>query len=140
MDRDALRLLVSMHRLTRQVRLDSMTQSLHPTQFVVLVLVSELQPVRIGTIATHVPCPQPTATMAVAALENAGLVRREPDEVDKRATNVALTDEGRKAITAMVHGATEALSARLDRLDDADRKLVLDAGAVLARLAEADPQ
>lgn len=138
MDQEVLRLVVAMHRLTRRARRGALPTSLHPTQFVALMTVAELQPIRIGAIATHVPCPQPTATMAVAALETAGLVRRQPDADDRRAVVVVLTSKGQREIETLAKSATATVGARLDRLSEEERRLVLDAGAVLARMTEDD--
>lgn len=136
MAQEALQLLVSMHRIVRHLRRNRTTTAMHPTQFLALMLIADEQPIRIGEIAARVPCSQPTATTTVAGLEEAGLVRREPDPVDGRATAVVLTDAGAETVEASGRQAAEELAKLLSRLDDADRKLVLEAGAVLARVTD----
>ena len=133
---EALQLLVSMHRIVRHLRRSRTTTLLHPTQFLALMLIADEQPIRIGEIAARVPCSQPTATTTVAGLEEAGLVRREPDPVDGRATAVVLTGAGASTVEASGRQAAEELANLLSRLDDADRTLVLQAGAVLARVTD----
>ncbi|TCO47644.1 DNA-binding MarR family transcriptional regulator [Kribbella antiqua] len=136
MAQETLQLLVAMHRIVRHLRRTRTTTVLHPTQFLALMLIADEQPIRIGEIAARVPCSQPTATTTVAALESAGLARREQDPVDGRATAVVLTDAGRDMVDASGRQAAEELAKLLRRLDDDDRELVLRAGSVLSRLAD----
>ncbi|WP_433164837.1 MarR family winged helix-turn-helix transcriptional regulator [Kribbella sp. CA-247076] len=136
MAQEALQLLVSMHRIVRHLRRSRTTSALHPTQFLALMLIADEQPIRIGEIANRVPCSQPTATTTVAALEDAGLVRREPDPGDGRATAVVLTAAGAEMVEASGRQAADELGKLLRRLDDPDRDLVLRAGAVLAQIAD----
>lgn len=67
------------------------------------------RPHRTGELATTSQVSQPTASSAVASLEARGLVTRERDPGDRRATLVVLTDAGRTMFTA----ATERI---LDRV------------------------
>jgi DNA-binding MarR family transcriptional regulator len=133
---ETLQLLVSMHRIVRHLRRSRSTAVMHPTQFLALMLVADEQPLRIGEIANRVPCSQPTATTTVASLEEAGLVRREPDPVDGRATAVVLTETGAATIEASGRQAAEELSKLLRRLNEEDRALVLKAGEALSRIAD----
>ncbi|NIK54941.1 MarR family winged helix-turn-helix transcriptional regulator [Kribbella shirazensis] len=136
MAQEALQLLVSMHRIVRHLRRSRTTTLMHPTQFLALMLIADEQPIRIGEIAARVPCSQPTATTTVAALEEAGLVRREADPVDGRATAVVLTEAGAATVEASGRQAAEELAKLLDRLDESDRTLVFQAGAILARVTD----
>ena len=133
---ETLLLLVSMHRIVRHLRRSRTTPVMHPTQFLALMLIADEQPIRIGEIATRVPCSQPTATTTVAALEEAGLVRREPDPVDGRATAVVLTEAGAATVQASGQQAADELSHLLDRLPEEDQALVLKAGEALSRMAK----
>jgi DNA-binding MarR family transcriptional regulator len=135
-EQDSLRLLVGMHRIVRHLRRTSASSTLHPTQFIALLLIGDDQPIRIGEIASRVPCSQPTATTTVAALEAAGLARRQSDLLDGRATAVVLTARGDEMVKAAGAHAVEDLTQLLDRLSDDDRALVLSAGAVLSRMAD----
>ena len=136
MAQETLQLLVAMHRIVRHLRRTRTTTVLHPTQFLALMLIADEQPIRIGEIAARVPCSQPTATTTVAALDSAGLARREQDPVDGRAIAVVLTDAGAEMVDASGRQAAEELGKLLRSLDPADRELVLKAGAVLARVAD----
>ncbi|WP_238176762.1 MarR family winged helix-turn-helix transcriptional regulator [Kribbella albertanoniae] len=134
LEQGTLQLLVSMHRIVRYLR-RSRSAVLHPTQFLALMLIADEQPIRIGEIAARVPCSQPTATTTVAALEEAGLVRREPDPVDGRATAVVLTEAGATTVADSGRQAAEELDKLLHRLTPEERTQVLQAGDLLDRIA-----
>lgn len=136
-EQDTLRLLVGMHRIVRHLGRTSASSALHPTQFIALLLIADEQPIRIGTIASRVPCSQPTATTTVAALETAGLARRQADVLDGRATAVVLTPRGAAVVEAAGRHAVDDLTKLLDHLSEDDRALVLAAGEVLSRMADA---
>ncbi|MCP2170319.1 MarR family winged helix-turn-helix transcriptional regulator [Goodfellowiella coeruleoviolacea] len=134
--REALSLVVALHRLVRSLRHTSKAAGLQPTQLVVLSQLMESGPMRIGELAVRVPCSQPTATTVVTSLETAGLVRREPDPADGRATRVLITDEGRTTIISVAHGEAELLSERMARLPEAERAALANLTPVLRHLAE----
>jgi DNA-binding MarR family transcriptional regulator len=54
-------------------------------------------------------------------LEEAGLVRRTPDDTDRRRTRVALTERGRATIDAAMDAHVRGLDDLLGFLDDAER-------------------
>ncbi|QWF78838.1 MarR family winged helix-turn-helix transcriptional regulator [Amycolatopsis sp. CA-230715] len=133
---DALRVVIAMHRLMRSLRRSSNTGSVHPTQLIVLALLAQHGPMRVGALAERVPCSQPTATTAVAGLEEAGLVQREPDPRDGRATHVVATTAGEETMRSFARCEAEALADKLSELPPEDLELLLDATPVLAALAE----
>jgi DNA-binding MarR family transcriptional regulator len=77
--------------------------------------------VRPGALAKHLGIAPRSATEVVDALEQRGLVRRETDPDDRRATLVVVTDAGRELAAAV----RKARAAETDRafagLPDADR-------------------
>lgn len=133
---DALRVVIAMHRLLRSLRRSSSTGSVHPTQLIVLALLAQHGPMRVGALADRVPCSQPTATAAVAGLEEAGLVQREADPSDGRATHVVATTAGEETMRSFAHCEAEALAGKLSELPAGDLKLLLDATPVLTALAD----
>lgn len=135
-ERETLQLLVGMHRIVRHLGRAGASTTLHPTQFIALLLIEDDQPIRIGEIATRMPCSQPTATTTVAALEAAGLARRQADVQDGRATSVVLTPDGDEMVKAVGQRAVDDLAKLLDRLSSDDREVVLAAGAILSRMAD----
>ncbi|MGW7417132.1 MarR family winged helix-turn-helix transcriptional regulator [Streptomyces sp. NPDC054863] len=138
-DDDVRDLVVSLHRLLRSLRRAAPAGCLQPTQVIVLSLLYEKSPARIGELAAKVPCSQPTATAAVAALETRGLVRRESDPTDGRASSVRLTARGAETLTEVARDEAEVLAARLATLDAEQARAVVSLAPLLRRLAEAGP-
>jgi DNA-binding MarR family transcriptional regulator len=82
------------------------------------------RPRRITELARLVGLTQPRITTLVQALEERGLVTREPDPGDGRAVLVGLSEEGRALVVA-----------RRRRIADALTERGLDAGEVVAGAA-----
>jgi DNA-binding MarR family transcriptional regulator len=139
-EEDALRVVISLHRLLRSLRRATPAQAVQPTQLIVLTLLLETGPLRIGTIAERVPCSQPSATHVVAGLESDGLVRRERDPEDGRATRIMITDKGLSTIKSLAHGQAQELARRLGSLSNDDVTTLLAADPVLRALADADTE
>lgn len=131
-----LPMVVAMHRLLRGLRRDGGGTSVPPTQLIVLAVLREHGPLRIGELAHRIPCSQPTATTVVAAMVGEGLVRRNPDPVDRRATEVVATEEGLALLRSVAVGEAERLAELLAGLSTAERETFLAAAPVLARLAD----
>ncbi|WP_297549349.1 MarR family transcriptional regulator [Amycolatopsis sp.] len=131
---EALRLVVSLHRLLRSLRRAGGPLNIPPTQLIVISQLIEFGPLRIGEIAERVPCSQPTATTSVASLESGGYVYREPDPTDGRAIRVLVTDAGREVLQSVAHSEAAILVERLRLLPDEDVVTVLAADPVLRAL------
>ncbi|MFD9733692.1 MarR family winged helix-turn-helix transcriptional regulator [Umezawaea sp. NPDC059074] len=139
-NQEALQLVVAVHRLVRSLRQTATVRRLQPTQMLVLSELAMHGPMRIGEIAVRALCSQPTATTVVTGLEASGLVHREPDPADGRATIVELTGPGREMIISMAHGEAELLSDRLAQLTPSEQELLLAATPLLRRLGEPTQQ
>lgn len=136
-DDAALQLVVSLNRLTRSLRRAAAAGGIQPTQLAVLAMLTQRGPSRIGEIATWVPCSQPTATAAVLGLETAGLIRREPDPTDGRASRVLATERGTAALAEVARGEAEVLAERLVSLRPDEVRRLAEIEPLLRRLAEA---
>lgn len=76
---------------------------------------------RLSTLAEHLHIAPRSTTEVVDGLEERGLVARQPDPDDRRATLVALTDEGTRVGTA-IRAARDAEAERFfGDLNDADQ-------------------
>jgi DNA-binding MarR family transcriptional regulator len=133
---EAVDIVIAMHRLTRRLRRAAHTSAVHPTQLIVLALVTQYGPLRIGEIARRVPCSQPTATTAVAGLLGSGFVEREPDPTDGRAIRVAVTDAGRAILQSFAHSEAEVLAALMSTIPAEDARVLREAGRILGTLAD----
>lgn len=92
-----------------------------PSQARALRIVTELGPVRLSVLAEHLRIAPRSATEVVDALEERGLVARQPDPDDRRATCVVPTAEGDRLRGALGRARRAATEERLAVLDDADR-------------------
>ncbi|HEV7933785.1 MAG TPA: MarR family transcriptional regulator [Actinomadura sp.] len=137
---EALQVVIAMHRLLRRLRRAGDTSAVHPTQLIVLALLDQHGPLRIGELAGRVPCSQPTATTVVAGLQRAGLVHREPDPTDGRAAQVVLTEAGRRTLQSFADSEAEALATLLSAIPADDLSLLLAAGPILGTLADLPAQ
>ncbi|KUL38462.1 MarR family transcriptional regulator [Streptomyces sp. NRRL F-4489] len=136
-DETVLELVISLHRLTRSLRRSATAGSIQLTHISVLALLSQRGPSRIGEIAQWVPCSQPTATAAVLGLESAGLVRREADPDDRRASRVLVTEQGIAALADVARGEAQVLARRLAALRPEEARRLAAVEPLLRRLAEA---
>jgi DNA-binding MarR family transcriptional regulator len=91
---------------------------------------------RPGELAEHLRIAPRSATEVVDDLARLGYAQRRPDPVDRRATQVVLTDEGVETNEA-IQAAREAEGERFfATLDTEDRAVLL---RVLRRLLDDDP-
>lgn len=134
---EALQLVVAMHRLLRGLRRAAGVPGPHATQLVVLSLLAQNGPLRVGELAARVPCSQPTVTLTVSGMRAAGLATSEPDPDDGRASRVAITPEGRRVLESVAEGEARELAGLSGQTGPADAALLRAVIPLLERLAEA---
>jgi DNA-binding MarR family transcriptional regulator len=115
---------------------DAPQDSLSRTAAATLSVLDRLGPHRVTTLAEHESVSQPAMTGLVHRLESSGLVTREPDPADGRASLVAITPVGLKQLTARRAAHEAAIAARLDLLGSDDRALLAAAVPALTHLTE----
>ena len=93
-------------------------------------------PTRVSDLARLEGVTQPAMTGLVNRLEGEGLVTRSADPTDARAALVTITAAGRAFVEARRAERVRVLSARIDRLPDADRDAILAALPALDRLSK----
>ena len=86
---------------------------------------------RIGTM-------EPTTLSAIAAMEQAGIVRRERDPVDRRKIRVYLTEKGRSLETEMLPLAIQTVGSAVRSLSPSQLDQLLAMLATIQRDLEAD--
>jgi DNA-binding MarR family transcriptional regulator len=91
------------------------------------------QPLRLSELAARLGIVPRSATSVVDDLEAAGLVERQPDPNDRRATLVDLTPDGRQILTTLRKNRREVMLTQLSRLTPADQQTLIH---LLQRLAE----
>jgi DNA-binding MarR family transcriptional regulator len=133
---EALQLVIAMHRLQRGLRKAADIAAPHPTQLIVLALLAQHGPLRIGELASRIPSSQPTATLTVAGLQSAGLVSREADPADGRAARVLITEDGQRTLQSLAKGEAEALADLLAAVGEEDLRILRAAIPLLTGLAD----
>lgn len=97
---------------------------LSPTQAHILAHLVQRGPARITAVAEEMAVTQPTASDAASALQRKGLVRKQPDPADARASLLHPTAKGRK-LARRTDGWPDALLSALDRLDSSQTEAFL---------------
>lgn len=100
-----------------------------------LRVVGRHEPTRLGAVAEHLRIAPRSVTGVVDALEDRGLVAREPDPDDRRATRVSLTPTGRTALGELDVARAADHEAFFARLGERDRATL---ARILGRLLEDD--
>jgi DNA-binding MarR family transcriptional regulator len=133
-------LVLASAKLVRQVRA-AVPGDLSMAQSRVLALLRDAgAPLRVSQLTERERCAQPTMTALVSRLEAAGYVSRQADARDRRAVRVALTPAGLDALAEVGDATAAVLAPRLARLDDAGRRTLRDAAALLDHLTREDLQ
>lgn len=94
-------------------------------------------PAMVGELAEHLGVTPSTMSLTLSRMEAAGLVRRERDPLDRRVTNVRLTDAGLRAREAGRELDPHRLTRMLDLLLPAERAEALRALTLLGSAADA---
>ena len=134
----ASELRFALFRLTRRLRCVRAVDAMSDAQLAALGALRAHGRRTLSGLAEHERVTAPTMSATVNGLEDLGLVRRVPDEDDRRRVYVEITDEGEKVVAATVRRRDEALADMIAELDlDADELAVLRAAApVLRKVAE----
>lgn len=91
-------------------RLTSGVEGVDATTYPVLSGLARVGPVTATKLAEAIGMDRTVTTRYATRLQEAGLIARRPDPADARATRLALTDEGERAVTAL-RGAMESFVA-----------------------------
>ena len=85
----------------------------------------------LGRLAAAEHVRPPTMTRLVGALEEAGLVRKEPSADDRRSVQISATPAGRRLMQAARQRRIRALAARLEGLSQGDLETLARAAALM---------
>jgi len=116
----AARLRLAISRLHRRIRVDA-RGSIPPLQLSALVTIEQHAPLRLSELARREAVAAPTMSRVLAALDDGGLVVREPDPQDARGVLITLSVEGVRRLAEVRRHRTAIIARRLARLDDAQR-------------------
>ncbi len=132
----AVRLRMAIARLFRRIERTRAGIALTPSETTVLSAVVRTGPLRLSDLAWAEGMNPTMLSRLIRDLEEAGLVRRKVDQVDRRATFAEATPAGRRLHEKIRTERSDALSAALVLLSE-DEQRALSAGLpVLETLAD----
>lgn len=117
------RLYLAIGRLSRLLRRTG-SPGLGPGAVSALATLARCGPMRLGDLAAKEGVAPPTLSRIVAALVEAGYVRRDPDPQDGRAWLATPTDEGERMVSGVRSARVHELQRRIERLP-AERRAAL---------------
>lgn len=115
---------------------DAPQDSLSRTAAATLSVLDRSGPQRITVLADHESVTQPAMSGLVQRLEASGLVTRQPDPLDGRATLIAITPVGAKQLGIRRQSHDDVITERLLQLSPYDRALLAAATPALTHLTE----
>src|SRR4051812_14686905 len=121
--------------LLRRLRAEDAASGLTAPRLSALSVIVFGGPLTLGALAAAEQVRPPTMTRLVAALEQAGLVTREPDPSDGRQILLRATSAGRRLLEEGRARRTATLARQLAALPDADLAALTRAAELLERLA-----
>jgi DNA-binding MarR family transcriptional regulator len=129
---DLLGVVARLNRLARQ----RSPLPLPWAQARLLGTIDEQGPTRISDLAALDHCSQPTMTMQVRRLEDAGLVTRTTDPADARAVLIEITPAGIETLRQVRADRGGVIDPYIAGLDDDDRQTLAAAVRVLQLLLD----
>jgi DNA-binding MarR family transcriptional regulator len=117
--------------LLRRAREEDQALGVTPARLSALSVVVFRGPLTIGELAQAEGVRSATMTGIVTGLEEQGLVRRRPDERDRRAVQVEATAAGKRVITRGRTRRIGAVAKRMGDLGQADLDALWRAGEIL---------
>ena len=120
-------------QLTRRLRAVSNTRELTWSQVAIMVRLEEAGPLTTADLARLESVKPQSMGGTLAAMEEEGLVERQPHPTDGRQILYALTDEGREARRKVRLAKREWLLAAIAQLSPAEQKTLLAAVDIIRR-------
>ncbi len=133
---NAARLRVAIARLSRRLRPTEAAGLLTATEVDVLVAAERRGPIRLSDLASFAGLNPTMLSRLIPKLERAGLIRRLPDETDRRVCRVEATLAGSALLSRIRSERNDVLSNKLSELAPLERESLAVALPVLEELAE----
>lgn len=132
----AARLRAAVSRMARWLRPTAAAGTLTATEVDMLMVADKRGPARMSEFANFCGLNPTMLSRLAPRLEEAGLLARQVDPADKRATLIAATDEARSLLERVRSERTDVLLGLMDELTSAERRAIVAATPVLEKLAE----
>lgn len=126
-------------RLGRRLRSERGPQALSPNKVSVLAQLSRLGPLSASALAAAERQQPQALTRVLADLEDGGLITRSRDLDDGRSRILHLTPAGREALVRDMAVRDAWLATAMLTLTETERGLLVLAGRLIDRLADAEP-
>ncbi|MEA1958475.1 MAG: MarR family transcriptional regulator [Chloroflexota bacterium] len=120
-------------RSFRDMDLDSVADGISHPHLMVLKMLEEHEKLSLSAIGDRQFISRPQMTHIVDRLVSLGMVERTADAIDRRVTNVTLTDRGRQVIQDCDEFIKKSMKEWLSALSDGD---IEEMSAALSKLAE----
>ncbi|WP_020133882.1 MarR family winged helix-turn-helix transcriptional regulator [Streptomyces sp. 351MFTsu5.1] len=137
---DARLLTEAVTRLRRalrsSIRTDYPWETLPMAQVELLQVLGEHSPARVSDLAARRRLAPSTVSGLIGQMITAGLVARDVDATDRRASVVTLTDAGREKLAAWTTAHERRIDTALAALDGGSRAAITNALPALFQLAE----
>ena len=130
----ATRLHSAAIRLLRLLRREDEEAGMSGPRLSALSVIVFAGPLSLAELAAEEQVRAPTMTRVVEALVQAGLVTRETDPRDRRAVRIEATEEGKAVLDAGRRRRVQAISERLSRLAESERRALERGVELLERL------
>ena len=127
---------IALMRLTRRLRAERGPAELSHTQSTVLGVLERCGPMTAGALAASEQVQPPSMTRVIVFLEDAGLVSRTADPIDRRQVRVTLTDLGRQTVLETRALREAWLARRLEQLTTEEREILRAATTIVQRLVD----
>jgi DNA-binding MarR family transcriptional regulator len=126
-------------RLGRRLRTERPEHAVAGAELSVLGLLYRRGPMSAGELAWAERVQPQSLTRTLGTLEERGEIRRQPDPADRRRSLVSITGPGTDLLLADVAQRDSWLALAIaERLSPAETQLLMMAGELMERLAEAD--
>ncbi|MDQ4212487.1 MarR family winged helix-turn-helix transcriptional regulator [Microbacterium sp. ASV81] len=123
-------IVFSAHTLTR-IAAQEAGNDAPAAQWRALSLLDTTGDQRVGELAKASRTTQPGMTRLIGQLEHEGLVRRDPDPDDSRATVVTITEAGRNALHSWRQELQRILEPRFSDLDETEWQVLALAAEIM---------
>lgn len=133
-DETAARLHKAAIRLLRMARREDEASGLSAPRLSALSVIVFAGPLSLNALAAEEQVRAPTMTRIVDALVASKLVTRETDPADRRMVRIAATEEGRAVLEEGRRRRVAAISERLSRLAESERRALERGVDLLERL------
>ncbi len=120
----------------RRLRAERSSEGLTVSQLSVLGILERQGPLSPTQLAASERVQPPSMTRVIAALEELGLVDRDPHGTDGRQSVIALADRGRDLLAEDRSRRQAWLACRLEELSPEEREALAVAAPIIERLAD----